>query len=844
MEFQLQEICSQVSDHGIEQVLDCLPEDLEQSYDRILQIISKKPKAQRLLARKVLMWVAYAKRPLQPIELAQAVAVEPDTNSADMMCKMIPMYDSIFAVCANLVVLDSDFGVRFVHFSTQEYLLNSQSQNVINLNIGAKLAQAEMARTCMVFTLFCHSDYIPPDGEIELVKILDYPALMDYVNSAWPDLIHACSSRQDLEDEWLDLAVKFFKFGPLMTINFMRGNRLDEVPNSKDELEIPEDNLVTGATWYHEPGFTASTYALIFLPALYERIKKSETAEERAAREDDEYAMHYVSKMGWTDSAQRLLDHAYQLDNLKEPGFITPLCVCKTPDMARFLLDNGADINARVSGHEASSPLGVMLSGDSGTYGPVPNPRTADNKPESDRILAIVQLLLDRGANPSCNGRSPLLAAVGRGDIRVVDMLLKSGANVNEEDPNRSHGTTLVTAIYNHDFRMVQFLLAHGADVNGQVEKDSKSTALHVAAYYADIPLVELLLEHGADVNARGTDDFTVLHFAVGNTEHALPITKFLLKHGAVIVDKGGYYGTLLNGAAWDYDLVKLLLDNGADLNITGGKYSSAIQSAAAPISGRESRENSHKVTELLLDRGADVNAAGGQFGCALIAAVEAEDIVLVKLLLERGADVEMQSPTFGTAMHHAVALNKDTSIAELLLQHRADIHSHGGPYEHTLQAAVSRNGTVTLDRMLGLKKDIEVCDCQDGTMYQLHMTGFIMSRPTNLAFPSFLVKNGADINAVGGMYGTALQCAALFADIRCVRFLLDHGADVNLQGGKYGSALRAAALIGNRPTVELLLERGADPKATGGEFGSAAAVAYSRGNTELGKYLEQIVQT
>jgi hypothetical protein len=42
---------------------------------------------------------------------------------------------------------------------------------------------------------------------------------------------------------------------------------------------------------------------------------------------------------------------------------------------------------------------------------------------------------------------------------------------------------------------------------------------------------------------------------------------------------------------------------------------------------------------------------------------------------------------------------------------------------------------------------------------------------------------------------------------------LLENGADVNALGGKYGSALQAASSEGHKPIVRLLLEKGAMKK-------------------------------
>lgn len=59
-----------------------------------------------------------------------------------------------------------------------------------------------------------------------------------------------------------------------------------------------------------------------------------------------------------------------------------------------------------------------------------------------------------------------------------------------------------------------------------------------------------------------------------------------------------------------------------------------------------------------------------------------------------------------------------------------------------------------------------------------------------------FLLEKGADVNALGGQWGTPLQGAAASdkPDKEIINLLLEAGADVNAQGGHYGNVLQAAA--------------------------------------------------
>lgn len=89
--------------------------------------------------------------------------------------------------------------------------------------------------------------------------------------------------------------------------------------------------------------------------------------------------------------------------------------------------------------------------------------------------------------------------------------------------------------------------------------------------------------------------------------------------------------GTVLQIASThcNENVVKMLLDAGADVNAQGGEYGNALQAALY-------RDN-EKVVKKLLSAGADVNAQGGKYGSILRAASYGGDEVL-KLLLD--ADV------------------------------------------------------------------------------------------------------------------------------------------------------------------------------------------------------------
>ena len=80
----------------------------------------------------------------------------------------------------------------------------------------------------------------------------------------------------------------------------------------------------------------------------------------------------------------------------------------------------------------------------------------------------IVQLLLDRGADPNQDdgGETPLMSSVY--DVNIAKMLIACGANVNLQSNNGA--CAMLNAIYQRKYEVVEFLLEEGADITLQAD--------------------------------------------------------------------------------------------------------------------------------------------------------------------------------------------------------------------------------------------------------------------------------------------------------------------------------------------------------------------------------------
>jgi hypothetical protein len=101
-----------------------------------------------ILAKRIVSWIALARRLLTPPELCVALAVQTKADAIDQE----DMHDieDIFSVCAGLVTIEQRHGkgtVRSVHYTTYDFLKHF-------LDECYPKARMEIAATCMMYLRF------------------------------------------------------------------------------------------------------------------------------------------------------------------------------------------------------------------------------------------------------------------------------------------------------------------------------------------------------------------------------------------------------------------------------------------------------------------------------------------------------------------------------------------------------------------------------------------------------------------------------------------------------------------------------------------------------------------
>jgi ankyrin repeat protein len=166
--------------------------------------------------------------------------------------------------------------------------------------------------------------------------------------------------------------------------------------------------------------------------------------------------------------------------------------------LVRYLIDHGADVNAR--GRSMGSALGLAAS---------------------LNVPAIAKMLIDAGADLNVDA---LKEAVDKNHGEIALMLLQVGATI----PKSEH--LLSNAIHKRNSAVALALIARGADLNERTkigERDKKTrqycyffsyaTPLMVAAASGQEEIVEALIGAGADLYLADVDGATALEHATRN---------------------------------------------------------------------------------------------------------------------------------------------------------------------------------------------------------------------------------------------------------------------------------------------------------------------------------------
>ncbi len=150
-----------------------------------------------------------------------------------------------------------------------------------------------------------------------------------------------------------------------------------------------------------------------------------------------------------------------------------------------------AKVKAIVSAH----PDSVKLLSEVGKMPPLYSAAVGGN-PEIAEFLIAKGAEVNRLFPEGATGNTPLHLAIQKNHLKMVEALVKGGADVNKK--NGMGFPMLHAAIQNKkSLEIIEFLISKGADVKAKEDFNGR-TALELARKNNDPKLIELLEKHGA----------------------------------------------------------------------------------------------------------------------------------------------------------------------------------------------------------------------------------------------------------------------------------------------------------------------------------------------------------
>lgn len=477
--------------------------------------------------------------------------------------------------------------------------------------------------------------------------------------------------------------------------------------------------------------------------------------------------------------------------------------------LVKLLVEKGAAVNA--TDNAGSTPLMVLCE-------------------NHDRHQQqILKYLLCNGANADIvnkNNQTALSIAAGAGKTSFISILNEKSKYKNHvwrknENvyANNSLSSQFVEAIEKNDIKGIEALIKSGADVDSL--DNNGNTPLYYAVKKNNFKIAGLLIDNWADVNCYSYDSRAILGAAVYNQN--IKLSKLLIDNGAYASYDHIYYAikssnedliklfsdncpefdiiSIKNKCDWDYlftvvenndsEFLKALIDIGADVDY--------LNIDKLPLLSFVCKLGFYETAKVLVERGADIKIADNYGINPIIWASWYGHTEIVKLLIDKGANVNSKTID-GTSALMFAAMAGNIEVMKLLIDRGANIEDKNNNEINAVIEAMTSNQTeaVSLLKMKGA----DIASAEEGL--------------------KLIINSGTNVNVKDKFRASLLIVAAYDNNMKTVKLLIDRGADVSYQihgdKSRYDpannfdgiTALYCAARNNNEAMIKLLIDKGA----------------------------------
>ncbi|KAF7179370.1 hypothetical protein CNMCM7691_008303 [Aspergillus felis] len=491
--------------------------ELDAYYSGITMRIFNQPSPDATVARQILIWVAFSRRPVTCREIADIVGADAIPQVIASSRGVLEGSKLLTTVCGGILTIDSKAGtLRPAHVTLEAYLQRNRE------GIFAQ-AQEFITASCMRYLLFEEFKAGPCANNQDMLARLQKHPFLHYAADEWGHHALGAAETSCKEDIIAFLSNRQAVESAMQAKSITRDWQF--YPQHIDSELYPHG--VTGIALAAFFGLTTIVEALM-----------DKNVNERSCN-DSEEALFWAATGGSAEVIKLLLTRGVS-PNVR--GVMRAAAENGYEDVIRILAANGGDVNAGCYEDEGNALQAAAIKGNESLIrcllelGADPN-RVGGELGSVLHIAAvngdesITSLLLENGAHPNTKGGMygfALQAAVEEGHENIIQMLLDNGADVNLE--GGPYGNAFQAAVENGDQDIVELLLAHGANINTMIGGE-KYTALQEVARRGLEAMVEFLIDRGANMDSRQRNGQTALHQAAKEGQSG--VVALLVQKGA-----------------------------------------------------------------------------------------------------------------------------------------------------------------------------------------------------------------------------------------------------------------------------------------------------------------------
>ena len=347
------------------------------------------------------------------------------------------------------------------------------------------------------------------------------------------------------------------------------------------------------------------------------------------------------------------------------------------------------------------------------------------------------------------SGLSPLHVAVMNKHEKIVELLLKNGADVNKETNEKAILPEIKELLIEFEPHSKFYELF-------DCSLYTKLTPLHLATITGCLNVVRLLIENGANINTENDQGLRPIHSAIHCG--AFDVVSILFENKAALGNSEKLSERYLGAE----DLINFAVDQGS--------------------------QGSVEIIKLLFEKGIKIKGTK-----AMQIAIDEKDMDIFKVLVENGAIVDSYDNGMTSPLHR---LDWDLDyvarleMMQFLIDYGANVDILGGmEFEETLLHRAARIGEMYLAKFMirnGANLDCKTGPKTWGDNFDDYIEAPADSTPLHLAIrdgkleiAELLITLGAGVNIPNAKAKTALHWAVEYENGKMIQALIHNGANV-----------------------------------------------------------------